>query len=35
LDMRAHTGTKLRLRGPFLATLRAAIEADDADFRGS
>lgn len=33
LDMQAHAATKLRLRGEFLKAARAAIEADDAEFR--
>jgi enoyl-CoA hydratase len=33
LDPGAHRATKLRAREELLATLRAAIEADDADFR--
>jgi enoyl-CoA hydratase len=32
--MRAHAGSKLRARDEMLRTLRAAIEADDADLRG-
>ena len=34
LDLEAHAATKLRARGSALKALRAAIEADDAGFRG-
>jgi enoyl-CoA hydratase len=34
LDLEAHAATKLRARGGALKALRAAIEADDAGFRG-
>lgn len=33
LNMKAHAATKLRVRGPMLAAIRAAVEADNADFR--
>jgi len=33
LDRAAHAATKLRLRGPALAAMKATIEADDAEFR--
>ena len=33
LDMAAHVATKLRVRQPMLDALRAAIDADDAEFR--
>ncbi|MGH7805522.1 MAG: crotonase/enoyl-CoA hydratase family protein [Candidatus Binatia bacterium] len=33
LDMTAHAASKLRARAEFLASFRAAIEADDADLR--
>ena len=35
LNMAAHHATKLRARAGLLETLRAAIDADDADFRGA
>lgn len=34
LDLGAHAATKLRARGSALKALRAAIDEDDADFRG-
>jgi hypothetical protein len=35
LNHGAHKATKLRLRKPMLEALQAAIEADDAELRGT